>query len=564
MDALQSNYLIPRPLTLDCFEEIIGYLIDDPGSLYSCLLVNRLWCRIAIPLLWSHPFEHYAFGESAADIIQIYISCLPEDERQFLIDEGLKLPPPSSPLFDYPKYLQSFESARFTGAVMSWLSSGVKSWLSLVEEQGSDIHVDTYIIQTVIGSLLFSRSKGLKDLEIVYFDEDDDSLISDIISFDNAGGALSRLEKFVFDYSSLEEQGDKHLGIISNLFNFMSQCTRNIQDIRIDIDIPFDQDMVISEVAQSFARLIKAQKALKVLNILKFWRPEIVSFIFETLTSQTNTLTYLEVHELYQGQFQSLLDILPSLTNLETLQFHGFSGNDGENMKVNISATGPINIKHLHYKANKFQVDIFNLMDPLLQMAGGNLRTLSLECVTSEIVLLIGRNCPNLTHLSLSLTTQEIPESVSELLSSMTNLQHFSLYIYSSDPPFATTENLLQFSLSIPPSLLYFGFYLAITPYILEYFLRNCRAKLQVLTIHKYDNNLLPVITNYASEYGCLKKLLIDLDAYHDESSLSEIIEEAKKVIPIVDNIIETSYPFSGPYPETYVDLWNRNITVPS
>jgi hypothetical protein len=30
------------------FEE----LKDDKESLYSCLLVNRTWCEIAVPILW--------------------------------------------------------------------------------------------------------------------------------------------------------------------------------------------------------------------------------------------------------------------------------------------------------------------------------------------------------------------------------------------------------------------------------------------------------------------------------------------------------------------------------
>src|SRR5581483_4645807 len=36
--------------------EIIKYFHDDFKTLYSCILVNRLWCRLAIPLLWEDPF----------------------------------------------------------------------------------------------------------------------------------------------------------------------------------------------------------------------------------------------------------------------------------------------------------------------------------------------------------------------------------------------------------------------------------------------------------------------------------------------------------------------------
>ncbi|PKY24700.1 hypothetical protein RhiirB3_527406 [Rhizophagus irregularis] len=36
--------------------DIIQYLRKDLSTLYSCILINRLWCRLAIPLLWEDPF----------------------------------------------------------------------------------------------------------------------------------------------------------------------------------------------------------------------------------------------------------------------------------------------------------------------------------------------------------------------------------------------------------------------------------------------------------------------------------------------------------------------------
>jgi hypothetical protein len=37
--------------------DIIEYFQNDYSTLYSCILVNRLWCRLAIPLLWDNPFS---------------------------------------------------------------------------------------------------------------------------------------------------------------------------------------------------------------------------------------------------------------------------------------------------------------------------------------------------------------------------------------------------------------------------------------------------------------------------------------------------------------------------
>ena len=39
-------------LLADCLYEIFEYLEDDKVTLHSCLLVNRLWCEIAVRILW--------------------------------------------------------------------------------------------------------------------------------------------------------------------------------------------------------------------------------------------------------------------------------------------------------------------------------------------------------------------------------------------------------------------------------------------------------------------------------------------------------------------------------
>ncbi|RGB28865.1 hypothetical protein C1646_767305 [Rhizophagus diaphanus] len=51
--------------------EIIQYLRNDISTLYSCILVNRLWCRLTIPLLWEDPFS--IKGSKNYHFIEIYL-----------------------------------------------------------------------------------------------------------------------------------------------------------------------------------------------------------------------------------------------------------------------------------------------------------------------------------------------------------------------------------------------------------------------------------------------------------------------------------------------------------
>jgi len=65
-------------LTTDCLEEIFEYLEDDKITLHSCLLVNRLWCKISVRILWR--------------IIRNYntlIACLPDESKEILYNNKI-------------------------------------------------------------------------------------------------------------------------------------------------------------------------------------------------------------------------------------------------------------------------------------------------------------------------------------------------------------------------------------------------------------------------------------------------------------------------------------------
>ena len=55
--------------------EISSYIIqnlrNDVNTLYSLVLVNRFWCRLAIPLLWEDPFS-IKYQEDSSHFIDTY------------------------------------------------------------------------------------------------------------------------------------------------------------------------------------------------------------------------------------------------------------------------------------------------------------------------------------------------------------------------------------------------------------------------------------------------------------------------------------------------------------
>src|SRR5688572_13081516 len=85
---------------------IIQYLRNDLKSLYSCILVNRFLCRIAIPILWENPFSvELLSGHSCRyNFLDTYFFFISENDRNKLKEFGITVSSSSfeKPLFNYP------------------------------------------------------------------------------------------------------------------------------------------------------------------------------------------------------------------------------------------------------------------------------------------------------------------------------------------------------------------------------------------------------------------------------------------------------------------------------
>ncbi|CAB5202280.1 unnamed protein product [Rhizophagus irregularis] len=103
----------------ELLNEVIQYFHYDYKTLHSCILVNRLWCRLAISLLWEDPFsikspKNYRF-------IEIYLSNLSDDDKtrlnEYVIHSGLF---PSNTLFNYPKFIKHLDIYKVYYSIEMW------------------------------------------------------------------------------------------------------------------------------------------------------------------------------------------------------------------------------------------------------------------------------------------------------------------------------------------------------------------------------------------------------------------------------------------------------------
>ncbi len=90
----------------DCLNDIFEYLEKDKFSLHSCLLVNRLWCEVAVRILWKNVwiflFPCSKYPQQLA-ILGTLTICLPIKSTDLLHMNRIFIPTPTlkPPLFNY-------------------------------------------------------------------------------------------------------------------------------------------------------------------------------------------------------------------------------------------------------------------------------------------------------------------------------------------------------------------------------------------------------------------------------------------------------------------------------
>src|ERR1044072_2162511 len=106
-------------LNVDCLYLIFNELTDNK-SLYSCLLVNKEWCNIVVPILWKKCLKNYLYGDEIR-LFNTILSCLPLSSKQLLSDNDIKLPSTillKTPLFNYISFCE-FPDSEFVNDIVT-------------------------------------------------------------------------------------------------------------------------------------------------------------------------------------------------------------------------------------------------------------------------------------------------------------------------------------------------------------------------------------------------------------------------------------------------------------
>lgn len=530
-------------LPYDCIADILRFLRDDKKTLYECLFVDRNFCQLTVPLLWSRPFEKENMKKSYI-IINTLVTCLKEKEKLQLMKEFNDSIEIKTALFDYASYIKGFDYQNFEYAIKKWTESYFNYFV-----QPFNIHI--FIFQ-LMGDLIFTRTKNFKMLNLShdkYHDEEEKSfeynIFQKILTFNNIKKVLINLEKLELKYFSWGHDIDGSLGDkISNFFIELSKYSNNIQDLIIDI---FFDSTNTSKVSRSLAKLIESQKNLSSLQVTEYID---YSFI-NSIQSQANSLKFLRIIEL--SNFHSLLPILYHCIKLKTLELtEYFEVEDLCELYNSHISLPPIHIENLLAYQIEMERNIQNFEDAmaiLINLSKHKLESLTMEFVTCRTISFLKLSCPiNLTYLSLKISTYGLIK-LYEIISLLKLLK--SLIIIESgryeDPLSPESSNkinqLIKLANSIPISLTRLGISFLVDLSGYEMFYKEFSVPIQELDIYiSLDDDHLKGIISYAEKNRNLNRVgimrfnhscldgHISNDLYLKAKSLIPIIGETKKI----------------------------------
>jgi hypothetical protein len=125
--------------------EILQYFRNDHSTLHSCILVNRLWCRLAIPLLWEDPFSRKILKNH--HFIEIYLHKLNDDDKIKLSEYGIIIGLfPSNTLFNYPNFIKCLNTERISSSIETWAENAMVSNFNQVSRLSSFIFLSLFKI----------------------------------------------------------------------------------------------------------------------------------------------------------------------------------------------------------------------------------------------------------------------------------------------------------------------------------------------------------------------------------------------------------------------------------
>ncbi|CAG8497981.1 15799_t:CDS:2 [Funneliformis mosseae] len=547
------------PCYQECHDLIISYLKDDMETLYSCIRVNRTFCRIFIPILWKNPFKLIKKDDDR--LIQVFntlIQCLDPSDKKWLSRKSIEIEKLSTPraYFNYQTFIKEFELNPLQKAMRFWTSRNFSSGNDLprngqsrVLSGGRRVSKRVFYINKYIGDLFFNKGGQYETLNLFYNDLlSGPRSILDICEHQNHKYSLVNVKKFSIGLFN-NNGTDLMTPVTEYVLKLQNVLSPNIQHFQI-----LHINSIKPKLSRNLINFIQSQNQLKSLLLShEFWRDEFEPFL-NALRKHSKSLTVfkLESSILFTSNLLSMLKSLPNLITLE-LRITLTSDRDVSREITTITLDS---LEHLSYDCftshNTNSITIFKQ----ILLSAKKLKSLKVEDSYCPYIKEIQGLCfSNLTHFHLVLIMHSISlVDLLELLRSMYQLVHLKL---STAIIRNNTLNHVELFNGFPKvlacSLKIFEFNLPVSDKSLEKLLDESQFKLECLKLYRlerYPIISLKVFIDYAKRKGSFKELGITKEFKFSKERVVEAMNYFKITVltdgeiysPFYDLPIQNSY----------------------
>ncbi|CAG8693499.1 3637_t:CDS:2 [Rhizophagus irregularis] len=264
--------------------EIFKNFHDDKRSLYYCSLVNRYWCQLAIPWLWSQPIFNSESKDESISPIETLISCLDINSKIQLSE--LKIPIPSQrPLFEYTTFLKKLDHAELCAEVVMWLRNGLTREQLRIMRVVLPLSLEVKNILNIIIKELYKHFIKNSNLQMIILKGTGWGLdIPNILTINNLISGISNLRTLCYSIQPMLQ-----IQIYENMLKFLDSLPNLCKDIE---NLELSMNTIDNNLERIFYNIIISQN-----NLTKFifdceFGP--ISKIINSLYTQSNSITFIE------------------------------------------------------------------------------------------------------------------------------------------------------------------------------------------------------------------------------------------------------------------------------
>ncbi|EXX64006.1 uncharacterized protein OCT59_000418 [Rhizophagus irregularis] len=518
---MSCSKLLPGNLP-ELTNEIIQYLRNDYGTLHSCILVNRLWCRLAIPILWEDPFsmkhpKNYYF-------IEIYLHNINDDDKTKLNEYGIDSDFfPLNTLFNYPNFIKSLNTRKILVSAEKWVGT-IRNLLNRKQPNNNNFKQQETNYVFPLHPFDLNLSRKIYKLLFKIFINNEANL-----------NALEYVLNEFYDYDTVELilQNPNFISKINNLklmkinsylnfLSFVSNTCNSITTLHFDFIRRNIMDKTL--INNNLSEIIKSQQ-----NLQKILFEQIEFSLNYTLLSLkhsncSNTLRSLLFFEVDFKNTNSIIlyEVFELLNVLESIHIL-YCYFDSNFIQQIVNITKPFKLKSL-FLSTTLQFDSLQL---LLRKSGDYIENFGFKSLISNemkknLFDLTIKYCSNIKFFDLlGFNNQNIFFAFNLIERIEKNLNYLSINFCKffnfqlSDDIELSSIILLNLGQLLPTKLEYLNLALMINSDNLKIFLKNSQNtfinKLLIRNkMSKTSENILPIIKEYIMKESRVKFLAFE------------------------------------------------------